>query len=262
VRAGLLAAILCGLFAAASASADVVDIRSRGETTRMLVEPPDGPSGAPAGVAVLFAGGGGVLKITEDGVVRKLKGNFLVRSAGLFRDHGFVTADIDGPSDRPYDLFGFRGTEDHAQDIGAAIAYLRATYKAPVWLVGTSRGSMSAANGAVRLQGAAGPDGIALTSSVLVDNAKGDHVLMYDLDAVRVPVVIAHHRSDGCKVTPPEALASLEGALKHAKAVKTLWFEGGVDRGNPCQARGHHGFAGIEGAVVAALAQAMKDFSR
>jgi len=258
MRARLLAAVLCCGLGAASASAEVVDISSRGETTRLLVEQ---PTGAPGGVALLFAGGAGVLRTTEDGTIRKLKGNFLVRSAGLFRDHGWITAIVDAPSDRQRNLFGFRGTADHAADIGAAIDTLRRRFKAPVWLVGTSRGTMSAANGAVRLQGAAGPDGIALTSSVLVDNAKGDLVLMYDLDEIRVPVVIAHHRRDGCKVTPPEEVAALERALANAKAVKTLWFDGGVDRGNPCQARGHHGFAGIEDAVVAALARAMKELS-
>ena len=40
---------------------------------------------------------------------------------------------------------GFRQTEEHAADLKATIAWARATAKVPVWLVGTSRGTQSAA---------------------------------------------------------------------------------------------------------------------
>jgi len=29
-----------------------------------------------------------------------------------------------------------------------------------------------------------------------------------------------------------------------------VWVDGGADSGNPCQAKGHHGFAGLDGRVV------------
>ena len=34
---------------------------------------------------------------------------------------------------------------------------------------------------------------------------------------------------------------------------KVVWLTGGVDEGDPCQAMGHHGFAGIDAAVVNAV---------
>jgi len=251
-----------------SNATEVVDIESRGEITRILVEDPepyldfnkDPPEVKPEtiGVAVLFAGGGGVLKITEYGNVRKLSGNFLIRSANYFRENGFVTAIIDGPSDQAHSLYGFRGSSDHAEDIGAVIGHLRAKYTVPIWLVGTSRGTNSVANAAIRLNGENGPDGIVLTSSMLASNRKGDYVLQYDLDEIRVPVVIAHHRNDSCSVTPPHNVDDMAEDLEKARHVKVLWYEGGVDVGPACQARGHHGFAGIEKQVVDDISEAMR----
>jgi hypothetical protein len=33
-----------------------------------------------------------------------------------------------------------------------------------------------------------------------------------------------------------------------------VWVSGGVNEGDPCQARGHHGFNGLDGQVVAIAA--------
>ena len=79
---------------------------------------------------------------------------------------------VDAPSDRqraPF-LNGFRQTEEHAADLKATIAWARATAKVPVWLVGTSRGTQSAAYAATVLQGADAPDGVVLTATILADD--------------------------------------------------------------------------------------------
>jgi hypothetical protein len=59
---------------------------------------------------------------------------------------------------------------EHAQDLGKVIADVRTRVGGPVWLVGTSRGTISAANAASRLTGPAAPDGIVLTSALMVGN--------------------------------------------------------------------------------------------
>ena len=51
----------------------------------------------------------------------------------------------------------------HADDIGAVAARLRAEASVPVWLIGTSMGTFSAAGGAI---GARGIDGLVLTSTI------------------------------------------------------------------------------------------------
>src|SRR5205085_1458155 len=108
---------------------------------------------------------------------------------------GLVVAVIDAPSDRqnwPY-LNDFRQTADHVTDVKAAIAWLRQELKLPVWLVGTSRGTQSAAFIATQLAPAdGGPDGIVLTSTILQDR-RTRAVPDMALERIKVPVLITHH---------------------------------------------------------------------
>lgn len=242
-----LTVILAAFLTLPAMAGEVVDIQTpRGETVRLLVESvPDA-----AGVAVLFAGGKGRLKISESGGFKSGKGNFLIRSAEHFRTNGWITAKIDTPSDRPKSLDHFRGTEEHAQDIGAVVAALRARFGKPVWLVGTSRGSISAANAGVRLVDTRA-DGIVLTASVIRENKRDAHVLDMPLERITGPVLIVHHRSDECVVTPPDRIADVEARLTQASPLKTLWYsEKGNARGKECGSKHYHGFIDIEERVV------------
>jgi acetyl esterase/lipase len=76
-------------------------------------------------------------------------------------------------------------TPEHVADLKAVIAWLRANTKAPVWLVGTSRGTQSAAYAATRLAGPDAPDGIVLSATILSD-PKGRAVPAMTLDAIRI----------------------------------------------------------------------------
>lgn len=176
---------------------EVHDVSSRGERTRLLVETADNA----VAIAVLFSGGKGATHISKQGRIGWGKNNFLIRSRTLFLNNGISTAVIDAPTDRPHDLrSGFRGSVKHAKDIGAVIAHLRQTFKLPVWLVGTSRGTNSVANAAAYLR-VNGPDGIVLTASMLAWNEKGDQLLDLPLDKINKPTLIAHHEDDACHAT-------------------------------------------------------------
>lgn len=241
-------ALAAALAVAGPAAAGVEDVKTpRGEMVRLLVEKPDNPSVT----VVLFAGGAGVLDISESGDIGRLSGNFLVRSRNLFQGAGAITAVIDSPSDQRFDMYNFRTTTKHAQDVGAVIKHLKREHKLPVWLVGTSRGTESVANAAVRLTENK-PAGIVLTSSLMKQHPKhGSHVLAMDVDKITIPVLIAHHERDACEWTPPEKVPDVKAALKNAKPVKVLTYDGGEGvRGDPCRARHYHGFAGIEDKVV------------
>lgn len=235
----------------------VHDIQSRGERTRLLVETVD----SPAAVAVLFAGGKGAMRLSAEGVIGRGKGNFLIRSRPLFLRAGIATAIIDAPTDRPYDLrFGFRGSAEHATDIGAVIAHLRARLGIPVWLVGTSRGTNSVASAAARLA-AHGPDGIVLSASMLEWNENGDNLFDFELGQISAPVLISHHEEDECRVTPPGRVAKLRDRLTRAARVEVRLYSGGYATGNACDAFHHHGFNGIEQAVVRDIADWIKAHS-
>ncbi len=245
----IAAACLVLAFVIAPAAAEVTDVKSpRGGTVRILVEKADNPFVT----VLLFAGGDGGLDMSTSGEIRNLKGNFLLRTRRHFRSHGANTAVIDAPSDRS-SLSEFRDTEGHARDVGAVVRHLKDTLKLPVWVIGTSNGTTSAANAGVRLAASADkPDGVVLTSTRMATTRVATGVPDLALARIVGPVLIAHHKSDSCFVTPPERVPGLATALKNAKPVKVLWYEGGSGmKGDPCEARHYHGFIGIETAVVA-----------
>lgn len=229
-----------------------LDTRPGVTLTSLLLEGPQ-----PRACLILFAGGGGNLQITPDGSLGWGKGNFLVRSRALFARKGFVVAVPDAPSDRAdSDLAGgFRISAEHARDIGALAAHLKKTYGLPVWLVGTSMGTVSAANGAARL----GPDlvaGIVLTSSVTRDSREGPNVRGADLAAVRVPVFILHHEGDDCPISTPQGAKALKGEFSNAPRVEFVTVSGGAagDKAERCGGASHHGYQGIEDEVVGRIA--------
>ncbi len=202
----------------------------------------------PTAVVVLFTGGDGRVywKTTPD----NKNGNFLLRSRTLFAKQGLVVASFAPPSDRK-NLTGFREDLRHVQDIESVIAWLRQKYSLPVWLVGTSNGTLSVAFTAVHASN--GPDGIVLTSTIL-DSPRGwkgeASVPSLALDKISIPVFVVHHKSDGCPGCDPRYLSDLMAKLKNSTR-KELWVvSGGSNVGDPCQAAAYHGYNGIEEQVV------------
>lgn len=237
----------------AQAAQRVVDIPTRpGVTQRLLVLPAQDPKAT----VILFAGGHGGLQISPSGSLKWGAGNFLVRSRQLFADQGLLVVVVDAPSDRqsaPF-LAGFRQTAEHAADIRAVIAWAREQAKIPVWLVGTSRGTQSAAFVAIALDKSEGPDGLVLTSTILSDD-RSRPVPAMPVDKLRIPVLVVHHEQDGCRVCAFRDVPALMSKLSNAPRKQLLSFTGGEDRGDPCEAAGYHGFNGLEREVVAQTAR-------
>jgi pimeloyl-ACP methyl ester carboxylesterase len=256
-RRGLAAlALAVGLAGMAPSPAPAADGEVRTVPARpgvtesfLLVRPP----GRPAASVILLAGGDGALALSPTGPTR-LQGNFLVRTRRLFAAEGLLVAVLDTPSDRS-SLWNFRTTEHHAADLRAAIAALRELAAVPVWLVGNSMGTLSAASAAARLhQG--GPDGVVLTSTVSeTSRTSGESVRHVALADIRVPVLIVHHRHDACRASPYAWAVYMPRALKRAPAKEVLTFEGGAPPiSDPCEAKSAHGYLGLEPEVVSAIA--------
>lgn len=248
--------MLLGLAVAppAAGSERVIDIPTRsGVTQRFLLVSPERPKAA----AILFAGGHGGLQIGNTGTLRWGRNNFLVRARAMFAESGLLTAVVDAPSDRqspPY-LNRFRQTREHVEDIKAVIAWLRRQADLPVWLVGTSRGTQSAAHVAIRLPRAeGGPDGLVLTSTVLRDPA-GRPVPAMALDKITIPTLVVHHEEDGCRASLFGDLPLLLEGLTSAPRKEVMAFGGGVSQGDPCDALSYHGFNGLEREVVSRIAE-------
>jgi hypothetical protein len=249
--------------APAGGCGEVVTLETRGRTTTRyaLVQPKN------AQVAlVLLPGGGGHLDLDGKGCPRALKGNSLVRSLPHFHGAGLATALVDAPSDHPGEdgLKGFRTTPQHADDLGKVIADVRKRTSLPVWIVGTSRGTISAANAATRLTGSAAPDGVVLTSAITSGGPGGQKpwvvqtVFDLKLEAIRAPVLVVGHAADNCPRTPASLMGNITARTNGAReqVVTVSGGSGGARAGlDACQGQTPHGFLGQEAAVVAGIAR-------
>lgn len=192
---------------------------------------------APAATLLLFPGG--------IGVVSRVRNNFLIRTVPKFVALGMKVAVVDAPSDQSSGLSdAFHISADRATDVATVIAFMRQRAAVPVWLVGTSRGTLSAGALAARL----GPSqiaGVVLTSSVW----RGGMPLV-SLDQISVPTLVVHNRDDGCKVSPFSDAAFGFGRLQRASVKELIAVSGGTARSAPCEALSTHGYYGIEDEVV------------
>jgi hypothetical protein len=216
---------------------------------------------------VLLPGGGGHVDLDTTGCPRALVGNFLVRTRSLFHAQGFITALVDTPSDHAGEdgLAGFRANPQHADDLGRLIADLRARTNAAVWIISTSRGTISASNAASRLSGAAAPDGLVLTSAITVGSSSRQFpwtrqtVFDLALAAIRMPTLIVGHAADACLRTPAsqmDAIAKRIGAAR--KQVVTVTGGPGAAGAasiDACAGQTPHGFLGQETEVIGGIAR-------
>lgn len=228
--------------------ANLVTLDTRPNVTQqILIE----QSNNPIANLILFAGGKGKIKLNSSKY--KKNKNFLVRSRQLFIDSGLTTILIDAPSDKQGKLGmlkGFRNSQEHVQDIEAVVDYIRALNNKPIWLVGTSRGTESAAYAAVHLNNKI--DGVVLTSSISKTNNKGTSVTDLSLNKITTPVLIIHHNQDTCKTTRPGVVKDIKRKAYNSSRIEVKLFTGGDEpiSSNPCQARTYHGYLGIENKVV------------
>jgi pimeloyl-ACP methyl ester carboxylesterase len=245
--AALLATLALSLPLAAegAGAAETVVVASPrvGVVKPLLVQSPP----QPRAVVLLFAGGHGGRRFDNDAPA-SFAGNFLVRSRGEFIANGMATAVVGAASDRQAPDWltdGFRTGAEHALDVGAAVDALRARFQRPVWLVGTSRGTLSAAAAGLRLGRRI--DGVVLAAGMT-------SVKDLDIDRFEVPVLLVHHVRDTCRVTDFRDLPQVRGRLK-APHTELVTFSGGRSEGPACEAMAYHGFNGIEADVVRAISR-------
>ena len=239
LRALALAAALAAAPLAANAGGTLLELPTReGVTTTVFWEPAHDAHAT----LLLFPGGDGGFGRVEDGVATSR--NFLVRIAPLLVGKGFNVAIFGRPSDSQALDYADRVAEPHVADMRHVLDALRARSPAPIWALGTSRGTISATAAAIRLPGSLA--GLVLTSSV-VHPKKPGAVPGQDLAAIRLPVLVLHHARDACPVCRPDELPSILRGLTRASVKKLVLVDGGHDpTGDVCAALHWHGFIGME----------------
>ena len=203
---------------------------------------------------VLFSGGaGGYGRIGEDGW--PMSGNFLIRTGKYWASHPFNIVMVGRPSDGiDLALGGVRIGEQHATDNVAIFKVIKRKSTLPVWLVGTSMGTISAAAAAIR-DDASLVAGLVLTSSITGYKIDGA-VPKQDLKKIRVPTLVFHHEDDACRFCLAYEARNIAGQLENAPIKKTLIVRGGSEiRGNPCEAFHYHGYVGMEKEAVDIIAR-------
>jgi len=234
---------------------ELVQLPSAGDAhLPVLITHDDGP---PKAVAVLFSGGDGQVGLQKifprpDGhatVFPYPSGNFLVRSRSLFAARGVATAVVDVPTDQHSLDDAFRMSRRHIADVQQVVNELGRRFPgAPVYLVGTSRGTVSAAYAGAALGDAIG--GVVLTSTVFNSTRGGPGVSAFDWNSIHTRLLFVHHIDDGCKSTPyPQARSVAMG-----RALITA-HGGDPAQSGPCEPFSAHGYLGIEAPVVDAIVQ-------
>jgi hypothetical protein len=221
IAAAWVAAVLVLPGVGHASAAETVSI---GGSQAVLLRP-----AAPKASVILMPGGDGNIAVSPDGHIGGLKNNQLVRTRNAYKAHGLAVLVVDADV-----------------NLAAAVDYMR-KIKSPVSVIGTSRGTLRAARGIAR---GARPDALVLTSGFLTDASGSSQNVANILGSPgKLPrTLVIHHRQDGCRFTQPAGVAPF---IKWAAGkARVVWLDGGGAQGNPCQAKSHHGFLGLDGKVV------------
>ena len=256
-RVRLLGGALLAL-ASACAFADerVFTIPTRAGVTEsyILLATDDAPKKA---VAVTFVGGQGLMRLARRAehlpLVFGKDTNSLVRIRNLLVNADIADVIVDSPSDRQQAGMDdtFRASAEHAADIRAVIADVRKHYpNAGFFLVGTSRGTISAANLGVSLHDLVA--GAILTSTVTHWDKMGIALSQFDFAALKVPTLLIHHVDDGCFTSPYAGASALTSRFPLVSAKG-----GDAPESGPCDPLAPHGFYGLDAQVAAVMQQFM-----
>jgi hypothetical protein len=220
--AGAVAVLtLAGILSTAARADETVSI---GGSRAVLIKP-----ASPRASVILMPGGSGNISPGEHGEINGLQGNQLVRTRNAYAARGLAVL-----------------VADAGTNLSSAVQYM-AAIKRPVTVVATSRGTLRAAEG---IAGGARPDALVLTSGFLsAESGSGSNVMSILGSPSALPrTLVIHHRNDGCGSTQP---AGVDPFIKwSAGRARVSWLSGGRAEGDPCEARGYHGFNGLDGQVV------------
>jgi hypothetical protein len=212
----------------------------------------------PNTLVVLLPGGDGDLRLRGSKnypTISKGTSNFLTRSRNNFVSENVATLLIDCSTQFNGNCSdAYRGSPKRYDDISKLVIKLKKEQSSikHVWVVGTSRGVISAitlgANDRENLY-----SGFVYTSSFLSKSISGNWV-----DEVKAPQFLIHHKDDPCRATK----LSTAKWVSEKYNLPLLVLEGGDEfYGDACKAYTQHGFKGIEGKAVNEILRIISKFA-
>jgi len=207
-----------------------------------------GSADSVATLVLLPGGAGGIGKLGADNWPDG--GNFLIRTAQMFAAQSFNVALVSRPTDQTDMDYPFRNSDAHIDDLRRVIRLSKSRWNAPVWLIGTSRGTVSGTAAAIAMRDEGLIAGLVLTSSVTSGKVVGA-VPGQALGQLKIPVLVVHHALDACKVCRPQEAKTIDAKLVNSP-MHAFWMldGGGNPTGDPCEPMHYHGFIGMESQVV------------
>jgi len=188
-------------------------------------------------VLLLFEGAQGLLAPGYQG--------FAHRVFARFAAHGIGAVLIDAPADGS----GFRG----GLDLDIIVAALKRDTGLPVWVLGVSNGTRSAARYAMQRSDRIA--GVVLVSSSTNPPFGTPLGELPGIADVAVPLLAIAHRDDACRGSPPAGATAIAAAAANAPHAAAMLFTGGLNDGPlPCGVETHHQLYGLEDDVAAAIA--------
>lgn len=206
----------------------------------------------PKAAALMLIGGGGNVRLRmEAGKVHFGQQNFLPRARREFIAEGILPVILDNPTDQQGGAGmsdEFRAGEQHTADLRAVLAEVQRRYPAlPVFLVGTSRSTISAAYQARAL----GKElaGAVLSSSLFRQRQQQPVLAAFGFASIPIPILFVHHREDACHATP-----YYDAERLGAKFPLISVSGGKPPETGPCDPLSPHGYFGKEAETVGAIA--------
>ena len=206
------------------------------------------PAPTARATVILLAGAEGVVQIGPGG--ESGNRNFLIRTRNLWAPYAINAVILGSPDNRS--LSGQRSQPAYAAALGVAVDFARSRSNVPVWLVGTSQGSIAAVNGGARLGGKVA--GVVLTSSVSQQNLSGETVFSAGANAVAVPALVVANSRDSCRSSPPSDAPALLAAMAGSPRKEMTLFDSSAMQSDPCEPLSPHGYLGIEASVIQRIA--------
>lgn len=236
-------------FAAATSTAptadQVIDLPlGGGQTQRVLYDAP----AHPRATLVMLPGGTGDVGVRGDGDLRH-DDNFVVRTRSAWVAQGYAVL-IPDTVDQT-NLRGLRSSPAYGQLVDSLADYAHARVRGPVFLIGTSQGTIAAMNGAAHARRGL-ISGVVLTESVSVPGRlSSETVFDADPQAVHVPALVIANHDDTCDVAPPGMVSRIASAMVGSPDVRVQTVSGGNQMSkSACGSLSPHGYYGIEGSVV------------
>jgi hypothetical protein len=224
------------------ARAQVFDVAYKDDApTRTLLLPVQNAKA----VVLLFPGGGGMLRLKDDG--SSTNSHTFFRSKNLWAQYGIDAVLVDTPYDLGLGRRNVRSTRDHQQRMLNVIRYYKEKLNLPVWIFGHSMGTVSVtefANG--------GKEQSSLVVGVIVAGTYFSASIDSDITN---PVLGIHHGEDGCANTPISATESIIKSRSNKSASQFVSIDGGVSEGDVCGSKAYHGFNEKEPELIRAAAQ-------